>query len=110
MTSQVKRTQVIREIVDRTRILEQAKNPMTEKKIQYPAEVTFKAVFKNAGDIKTHLEGLLSGRGIEASLSCRTSRNGKFASYTVTAVFSSDSELKKTCEKIAEIKDFMMMF
>jgi len=83
---------------------------MQKKDIQYPAELTFKSVFKNRTDVLVEIEESLSVAGIKGSIMYKESSNSKFVSYTIRAVFTSDTELQETCLRISTIEGFMMMF
>ena len=81
-----------------------------EKKIDWPSEIIFKSVFKNKPFIMESIQTLLSENGIDAKITSKESKNSKFISYTVTAVFESDENLKSICGKIATIDGYMTMF
>lgn len=83
---------------------------MEKKEINYPAELVFKSVFKNSGDVLLEIEAVLTELGIDAAIRMRESGKSKFISYTIRAVFSSDDELKCVCDRISSISGFMMMF
>jgi putative lipoic acid-binding regulatory protein len=83
---------------------------MEKRAIDYPAELTFKSVFRDQGHVLAEIEAVLSRAGIDGSILCRRSGRGTFVSYTVRAVFSSDEELQSACAEISAISGFMMMF
>jgi len=83
---------------------------LQKRDIDYPAELVFKSVFRNRDDILGEIESSLSEIGIDATIRIRESGKSTFISYTIRAVFSSDEELKKACDRISSIEGFMMMF
>jgi hypothetical protein len=83
----------------------------TEKNIpDFPCEVTFKAIFRNHLDTFSIIRSTLEISGISPEIVAHESKNGKFISYTITAVFSSDETLKLACSNISSINGFMTMF
>lgn len=83
----------------------------SEKSIpDFPCEVTFKAIFRNNPDIFNIIRSTLEISGISPEITAHESKNGKFISYSITAVFSSDETLKLACSNISSINGFMTMF
>jgi putative lipoic acid-binding regulatory protein len=81
-----------------------------KRDIDYPAEITFKTVFSHQPDLYEAIENVLFDMGVAGNISSRDSRQGKFISYTVTAVFESESHLDEACGRISAITGFIMMF
>jgi putative lipoic acid-binding regulatory protein len=81
-----------------------------EKKIDYPSELTFKAVFRNREYTQQSLRTLLSESELEGTVTSRESRNGKFVSYTITSVFPDEETLDRLCSRISGMEGFMMLF
>jgi putative lipoic acid-binding regulatory protein len=81
-----------------------------KREITYPTEITFKTVFSHKPDLEGLIEGVLIDMGVKGNISSRDSKQGKFVSYTVTAVFESESHLEETCGRISAITGFIMMF
>ncbi len=86
------------------------KHPQNERKIDYPAELTFKSVFRKGNHIINSLYEVLDSCNIKGTIAQKESSGGKFISFTLTAVFPSDEMLKNICDKIASIDGFMTMF
>jgi putative lipoic acid-binding regulatory protein len=84
---------------------------MQKKQILYPARLSLKAVFRAGLDCDPHLIILeiINDSAYECEVSTLSSRNGKFISYTITAIFKSEESLDNSCAKISEINGFMMM-
>ncbi len=82
---------------------------MPEEEI-FPKEVTFKVIFRNNILQKYELIDCLSADLGKFELSEKESSHSKFASFTITAVFNSDDQLKDVCGRVAEINGFMTMF
>jgi hypothetical protein len=80
-----------------------------KKEIIYPAQITFKSVFRHHPDLPRLMDSILADHRIEARVAHRFSKNKKFVSYTITAEFSSESHLNKTCAGISSIHGFIMM-
>ena len=81
-----------------------------EKDIEYPAEITFKAVFKSNPDSILQIELIMKEFNLEASITSKQSKNEKFISYTITSVFPSDDNLNDVCSQITSLSDFRMIF
>ena len=81
-----------------------------EKDIEYPAELTFKSVFRSSSNARSQIEDVLSDQGLKATVKDRESSRGKFISFTITASFPSAESLRHTCDRIASINGFMTMF
>lgn len=86
------------------------KSNLYERQIDYPSEITFKSIFRNERDLFDDIRLAMLKTVGEGSITSKTSRNSKFISYTIKAVFSSDEQLRSTCIKVSEIAGFMMMF
>jgi hypothetical protein len=80
-----------------------------KKALSFPSEITFKAVYRHTLPIEDRLRGVFAGHGLECVMSSRLSRNGKFISYTFTAVFPGEELLNSICAGIAAIEGFRLM-
>jgi len=80
-----------------------------KKKIDYPAEITFKSVFLLNPELHEIISAVLVEHGIDGEVCHKPSRNSKFISYTIIVEFSSESHLDVVCTKIASIQGFIMM-
>jgi len=78
--------------------------------IEYPAEMSFKSIFRNRFHTLESIKSILSESDIGANIESRESRNGKFISFTITARFSSEDELQNLCSKISSLEGFMTLF
>ncbi len=85
-------------------------NQGREKKIDYPAQCTFKAVFRSSAETETRIVAILEERDINGDIHQKESSNGKFISYTVTAEFPSREVLHETCRSISTLKGYMTLF
>jgi putative lipoic acid-binding regulatory protein len=81
-----------------------------KKVIIYPAEITFKVIFKDYPSTLDSIKGILSKEEIEGFISITPSKNSKFISYTITAVFPSEECLNNICNEISAIAGYMTMF
>jgi putative lipoic acid-binding regulatory protein len=81
-----------------------------KKTIEYPAEITFKSVFKNNPEISDIIEALLAEHGVAGRITFRESRRNKFVSYTIIAEFESESSLNEICVRISTLEGFIMLF
>jgi putative lipoic acid-binding regulatory protein len=81
-----------------------------EKKIDFPAAITFKAIFKNKPYIVDSIKTVLSENGITGDILLKESKEGKFISYTINAYFPSNNILESICSKISSLDGFMTMF
>lgn len=81
-----------------------------EKKIDFPAAITFKAVFRNQPYIIESIKSVLTENEISGDISLKGSKEGKFISYTITADFPSNETLESVCAKISSLAGFMTMF
>ncbi len=80
-----------------------------KKKIDYPAEITFKSIFMHQPDLCEIIEAVLVEYGVYGRITHKPSRNGKFISYTITAEFGSESHLDEICTRISSLQGFVMM-
>ena len=76
----------------------------------FPAEVVFKAVFRNRPYIMEELKTVCGEAGIDAEITDRVSRNGTFISFTITAVYPADEILKSVCSRVGALEGFYTMF
>jgi len=85
-------------------------NSSTKKEIIYPAEIVFKAVFKNAPYTMDTIKNIVHEHSVNGNVTSKESSEGKFISYTVTSTFLSEDLLNLTCTKITMVDGFMSMF
>jgi len=78
--------------------------------MRFPAEITFKSIFVNRSCLPESILGILSDCSIQGDIQAKESRNGKFISFTVTALFSSKETLDRICTSISTLDGFIMMF
>ncbi len=76
---------------------------------EYPAEVTFKSIFRCGFDPSCGINSILDESGLKGIMSDKTSRNGIFISYTITVTFQSHAEMAQICSKISLLNGFMTM-
>ncbi len=88
----------------------QIENQSNEKKITYPAECTFKAVFRNREDTGNLITCILEGNNIKGRITQKESSNGKFISYTVIAEFPNEEILQDICRSISKLQGYMTLF
>ncbi len=81
-----------------------------DKKIDFPAPMTFKAVFRNKPYIIDSIKSVLSENDINGEVLLKESKEGKFISYTINAYFQSNEMLESICTKISSLDGFMTMF
>ena len=81
-----------------------------DKKINFPAQMTFKAVFRNRPYIIDSIKSVLSENDINGEVLLKESKEGKFISYTINAYFPSNEMLESICNKISSLEGFMTMF
>ncbi len=83
---------------------------LNEKEISYPAEVVFKAIFRNREFTLQTLTTILTENNITGKIDSRESKNGKFVSFTISGTFCSKEELNSVCTKVTMVEGFMSMF
>lgn len=83
---------------------------VVKKEIIYPAEIIFKAVFRNMPYTMDIIKNIVSENTTDGRVTSKESSGGKFISYTVTATFGSEDVLNTTCSRILMIDGFMSMF
>ena len=82
-----------------------------EKKIDYPAELTVKAVFRNNNyHTRESIASLYLELELDVTIVSQESSGGKFISYTITAVYRSSDDLETACGMISALEGFMTMF
>ncbi len=81
-----------------------------EKTIDYPAEITFKCIFRTSSETLGSIHSVLNEHGIDAEISETESGKGKFISYTITAEYSDRDMLDNVCSGITTIENYMTMF
>ncbi len=86
-------------------------NPAARREVpDFPTEVTFKAIYHNSPHLTDMLNNIFAENNIAPHVNSKTSKNGKFISYTVTAFFQSEEQLKKVCANASSIEGFTTMF
>ncbi len=81
-----------------------------KKEIHYPAEIVFKAVFRNMPYTMDTIRNIVHEHAVDVVVTSRESSGGKFISYTITATFHSEESLNNSCTNITMIEGFMSMF
>jgi putative lipoic acid-binding regulatory protein len=81
-----------------------------KKEILYPSEIVFKAVFRNMPYTMDTIKNIVHEHADSVSVTAKESSEGKFISYTITAVFASEERLNSSCTQITMIEGFMMLF
>ena len=85
-------------------------NGTQKKEILYPAEIIYKAVFRNLPYTMDTIRNVVHEHAVNGLVTSKESSGGKFISYTITAVFQNEEELNASCTKVAMIEGFMSMF
>jgi putative lipoic acid-binding regulatory protein len=86
-------------------------NTDQQKEIDYPAELTFKAIFRNNPHTGDSIKNIVLEQGAKnLALENKASSNGKFISYTITAEFPSNKTLNSICSMVSELEGFMTLF
>jgi len=83
---------------------------LNKKEVNYPADVVFKAIFRNKEFTHETLQVLLSENGINGNVDYRESSTGKFISYTITGNYPSEDILNSICTKVTMVEGFMSLF
>lgn len=83
---------------------------VTKKEILYPAEIVYKAVFRNMPYTMDTIKNIIHEHADSVSVTAKESSEGKFISYTITAVFESEERLNSSCTHITTLEGFMMLF
>lgn len=87
------------------------KTPQAEqKKFKFPADMSFKAVFRNKPYVLESIKTVLSENEIDGEVLMKESKEGKFISYTINGYFTSNEILESVCSKIGSLEGFMTMF
>ena len=81
-----------------------------EKKIIYPAEIIFKAIFRQKDYTDISIKNILSGSSINGRIEYKQSKEKKFISYTITGIFPSEKILTGVCNKISTLDGYMTLF
>ena len=81
-----------------------------EKKIVYPAEIIFKAIFRQKDYTDISIKNILAESGINGRIEYKHSKEKNFISYTITGVFSSEKTLTGVCNKISTLDGYMTLF
>lgn len=82
----------------------------SENTIDFPAECTFKAVFRDREETETSINYLLGENDIEGSITAKKSKNGKFISYTVIARYDNEDQLQEICRQVSALQGYMTLF
>jgi putative lipoic acid-binding regulatory protein len=85
-------------------------NMENKKVIDYPAEIIFKAVFRNKPYTMESIKTILHENERNGTVTGKESSGGKFISYTITAVMDSEDQLNKICTEVTMLEGFMSMF
>lgn len=85
-------------------------NMENKKVIDYPAEIIFKAIFRNKPYTGDCIKTILYENERDGCVTTRESSGGKFISYTITAVMDSEDQLNKICTEVTMLEGFMSMF
>ena len=85
-------------------------NSSAKKEIIYPAEIVFKAVFRNAPYTIDTIRNIVYEHSMNGNVTSKVSSEGKFISYTITSTFPSEDSLNIACTKISMVAGFMSMF
>jgi putative lipoic acid-binding regulatory protein len=86
-------------------------NENQQKEIDYPAELTVKAIFRNSFHTGDSIRNILLEQGAaNITLEKKASSNGNFISYTITAEFPSKDVLNSICSMISGVEGFMTLF
>lgn len=81
-----------------------------KKEIIYPAEIIYKAVFRNMPYTMETIRNIVHEHAKDGTVTSKESSGGKFISYTITAVFNSEDDLNASCTKVVMLEGFMSMF
>ena len=81
-----------------------------KKEIIYPADIIFKAVFRNTPYTIDTIKNIVHEHSSNGNVTSKESSGGKFISYTITSTFHSEDSLNLTCSKITMVDGFMTMF
>jgi putative lipoic acid-binding regulatory protein len=87
-----------------------SENSNNKKEIIYPAEIEYKAVFRNMPHTMDTIRNVVHEHSVNGVVTSKESSGGKFISYTITATFSSEEALFDSCTKVKMIEGFMSMF
>ena len=82
----------------------------TKKEIIYPAEIIFKAVFRNSPHTIDVIKNIVHEHSTNGHVTYKESSGGKFISYTITSTFQSEDSLNTTCTRITMVDGFMSIF
>jgi len=82
----------------------------SETTIDFPAECTFKAVFRNREETETSIRHLLGEKNLKGSITGKKSKNGKFISYTVIARYDTEDQLQEICRQVSALQGYMTLF
>lgn len=76
----------------------------------FPVEITFKVICRNMPDLQCMIRNLIDEHRVQPEISERESREGRFISFTITALFPSEEVLNSICSRIASLNGVLTMF
>lgn len=85
-------------------------NMENKKVIDYPAEIVFKAIYRNKPYTMDCIKTILHENERNGHVSSKESSSGKFVSYTIKAVMDSEDQLNKICTEVTMLEGFMSIF
>jgi putative lipoic acid-binding regulatory protein len=77
---------------------------------EFPREITFKIVYYNKPTLSDTIKSCLTEKNLSYELGEKVSSNGKFISFTVSAIFESEELLQNICGELQLIEGYKMMF
>lgn len=80
------------------------------KEKEFPREITLKAIFYTRAYLKDMLINICNENNVTAHITEKESKNGKFISYTITAIFDEEAILNAVCNSITHIEGIVTMF
>jgi len=83
---------------------------MQKDDFNFSKEITFKSIFRNKKCFLEELENILFENKIKGKTNKKESLNGKFCSYSISAIFPSEEVLQKICHQVSSLEFFMTMF
>ncbi len=76
----------------------------------FPTEITFKAIYKNGPSIVESVANTLREFQPDHEIRSTPSRNHKFVSFTITALFPTEEHLTRLCNALSALHGFTTMF
>ena len=77
---------------------------------EFPVEITFKVICRNMPSLNDAIRGLVDEHQVQSEIRERKSREGRFISFTITALFPSEEVLNALCSRIASLNGVLTMF